>query len=237
MPTATAAKPVAPKPVPVPDGDFYQLIELLTPEEKAVVKKVRTYMEANVKPIINKYWSDDAFPFELLPSFKALGISGLGFEGYGCPGGSQLRRVGHDDTEVGGGHAAGGAGNRVAEDRRPRQTLTLLAFFLVPLTLGVWIRTAVPNFLAADISFETIILLGLFLGPGWATVGGLVLALPAAHHGEYLALPFDAEGLRRFVAIDHAVAHVGADHAVGDGAQGHPAQRLLGGQRLLVAVA
>ena len=61
-----------------------------------------------------------------------------------------------------------------AENRRPRQTLALLAFFLVPLTLGVWIRTTVPNFLAADISFETIILLGLFLGPGWAVLGGLV---------------------------------------------------------------
>ncbi len=78
------------------------------------------------------------------------------------------------------------------EDRRPRQTLALLAFFLVPLTLGVWIRTTVPNFLAADISFETIILLGLFLGPGWAMVGGAVLSAPALYHGEYLALPFNA---------------------------------------------
>src|SRR6201984_1299057 len=90
MPTATAAgKTATPKPVPVPNGDFYQLIDHLTPEEKAVVKKVRTYMETKVQPIINKYWSDDAFPFELLPSFKELGICGLGFEGYGCPGGSQ----------------------------------------------------------------------------------------------------------------------------------------------------
>jgi glutaryl-CoA dehydrogenase len=46
-------------------------------------------METRVQPIINKYWSDDAFPFELLPSFKELGIGGLGFEGYGCAGGSQ----------------------------------------------------------------------------------------------------------------------------------------------------
>ena len=59
-----------------------------------------------------------------------------------------------------------------AEQRRPRQTLALLAFFLVPLTLGVWIRIAVPNFLAADISFETVILLGLLLGPEWAMLGG-----------------------------------------------------------------
>ena len=79
-----------------------------------------------------------------------------------------------------------------AEHRRPRQTLGLLAFFLVPLTLGVWIRTSVPNFLAADISFETIILLGLLVGPRWAVLGGVVLAAPAIHHGEYLALPFNA---------------------------------------------
>jgi alkylation response protein AidB-like acyl-CoA dehydrogenase len=87
--TTVASKTTAPKPVPVPNADFYQLIELLTPEEKAVVTKVRTYMQAKVQPVINKYWSDDAFPFELLPSFKEIGIGGLGYEGYGCAGGSQ----------------------------------------------------------------------------------------------------------------------------------------------------
>ena len=90
MSTATATNQAAgSKPVPVPNGDFYQLVELLTPEERAVVGKVRTYMETKVQPIINKYWSDDAFPFEILPSFKELGIGGLGYEGYGCAGGSQ----------------------------------------------------------------------------------------------------------------------------------------------------
>ena len=78
-----------PKHAPVPNGDFYQLVDLLTPEDKAIVKKVRVFMETKVQPIINKYWSDDAFPFELLPSFKELGIGGLGYEGYGCAGGSQ----------------------------------------------------------------------------------------------------------------------------------------------------
>jgi two-component system LytT family sensor kinase len=79
-----------------------------------------------------------------------------------------------------------------AEHRRHRQTAALLAFFLVPLTLGVWVRTTVPNFLAADISFETTILLGLLLGPGWAALGGVVLSAPAVYHHEYLALPFNA---------------------------------------------
>jgi hypothetical protein len=36
---------------------------VLTAEEKAIVKKERTYMETEVQPIINRYWSDDAFPF------------------------------------------------------------------------------------------------------------------------------------------------------------------------------
>ncbi|QUS41962.1 acyl-CoA dehydrogenase [Tardiphaga alba] len=90
MPTAnTASRTTAPKPAPDASSDFYQLADLLTSEEKALVRKVRTYMETKVQPIINKYWSDDAFPFELLPSFKELGLGGLGFEGYGCAGGSQ----------------------------------------------------------------------------------------------------------------------------------------------------
>jgi two-component system LytT family sensor kinase len=78
-----------------------------------------------------------------------------------------------------------------AEKRSPRQTLALLAFLLVQLTVGVWLRFRVPNFLAADISFETIILLGLLIGPGWAMLGGAVLSVPAVLHHEYLALPFN----------------------------------------------
>ena len=106
-----------------------------------------------------------------------------------------------------------------AERRTPGQTLALLAFFLVPLTLGVWIRIEVPNFLAADISFATVILLGLLLGPGWAMLGGAVLAGPAVYHHEYLALPFNvalglAAGflvlvLTSFAPETDIVAHVG----------------------------
>ncbi len=78
-----------------------------------------------------------------------------------------------------------------ADRRRRAQTLGLLAFLLVPLTLGVWVRVTVPNFLAADISFETVILLGLLVGPGWAVLGGIVLSTPAVYNHEYLTLPFN----------------------------------------------
>jgi two-component system LytT family sensor kinase len=94
------------------------------------------------------------------------------------------------------------------EKRSHGQTSVLLAFLLIPLTLGVWVRTKVPNFQAADISFETVILLGLLVGPGWAMLGGVVLSVPAVLHHEYLALPFNAAlGLAagllgRFVEMD-----------------------------------
>src|SRR5476651_1936413 len=87
--TSSVAPPNKPLKLPKPNSDFFQLIDVLTDEESAILRKVRTYMEAKVQPIINKYWSDDAFPFELLPSFKELNLGGLGFEGYGCAGGSQ----------------------------------------------------------------------------------------------------------------------------------------------------
>ena len=77
-----------------------------------------------------------------------------------------------------------------AEHRQRRQTLILLGFFLVPLTLGVWVRLTVPNFLAADLSLETITLLGLLLGPGWAMLSALMMAVPAELRHEYLAGPF-----------------------------------------------
>src|SRR5499426_3783017 len=78
------------KPLPAPNSDFYEFAADLPAEEMAIVRKVREYMETKVQPIINKYWVEDSFPFELLPSFRELNIAGLGMNGYGCPGGSRL---------------------------------------------------------------------------------------------------------------------------------------------------
>jgi alkylation response protein AidB-like acyl-CoA dehydrogenase len=79
-----------PKPLPAPNSDFYELAETLPPEELAVVKQVRTFMQTKVAPIITKYWVEDAFPFELLPAIQELNIGGAGLKGYGCRGGSGL---------------------------------------------------------------------------------------------------------------------------------------------------
>src|SRR3984885_7884667 len=78
----------APKQLPAPNSDFYDLYETLNAEELATVKRVRAFMESKVAPVITKYWVEDAFPFELLPAVKELGIGGLAMNGYGCAGGS-----------------------------------------------------------------------------------------------------------------------------------------------------
>src|SRR5271170_87561 len=89
-PSAREVKGTAPKPLPAPNSDFYQLADTLNDEERALLKQVRTFMETKVAPIINKYWVEDAFPFELLPAFKELNLGGVGMQGYGCRGGSAL---------------------------------------------------------------------------------------------------------------------------------------------------
>jgi glutaryl-CoA dehydrogenase len=87
------------KPLPAPNSDFYEVYETLAPEDLAIVKRVRAFMETNVAPVATKYWIEDAFPFELLPAVKELGIGGLGMHGYGCAGGS-LALVGFVQMEI-----------------------------------------------------------------------------------------------------------------------------------------
>jgi alkylation response protein AidB-like acyl-CoA dehydrogenase len=95
MPTVTesvkqvnSAKQV--KPLPEPNVDFYELAETLPAEERATLKQVREFMQSKVAPVIDKYWAEDSFPFELLPALKDLKVMGAGLEGYGCRGGSAL---------------------------------------------------------------------------------------------------------------------------------------------------
>lgn len=77
----------------------------------------------------------------------------------------------------------------LAEHRTPRETVKLVAIICAPLVLGVLVRVKVPNFLAADLSFETAILLGVLVGPLAAMAGGAAMAVPALMHHEYWALP------------------------------------------------
>ncbi|WP_112996610.1 acyl-CoA dehydrogenase family protein [Hyphomicrobiales bacterium] len=79
MPSANLAKQAAEhKPLPTPHGDFYNIVDTLSADERVILDKVRAFMETKVAPIINKYWVADAFPFELIEPLKKLDIGGIG---------------------------------------------------------------------------------------------------------------------------------------------------------------
>jgi alkylation response protein AidB-like acyl-CoA dehydrogenase len=94
MDTATPMKAQESKrpspPLPAPNSDFYEVYETLIPEELAILKQVRVFLDTKLAPIINKHWVEDSFPFEVLPALKELNIGGIGLKGYGCRGGSAL---------------------------------------------------------------------------------------------------------------------------------------------------
>src|SRR4029453_152126 len=72
----------APKPLPIPHGDFYDIEGTLSSDERAILDKVRAFMAAKVAPIINDYWVRDAFPFDLIEPLKELDIGGLNVGNY-----------------------------------------------------------------------------------------------------------------------------------------------------------
>lgn len=76
--------------LPLPNSDFYQIKDELSEAERNKLAEVRAFVENKVNPIVNEHWKNDSFPFELVPEFAKLGIAGVGYEGFGCPGGSTL---------------------------------------------------------------------------------------------------------------------------------------------------
>ena len=67
-------------------SDFYDLEALLPDDERALLHRVRAFMDTQVEPVINDYWTRAEFPHELIPVLAELGIAGNPYEGYGCPG-------------------------------------------------------------------------------------------------------------------------------------------------------
>jgi glutaryl-CoA dehydrogenase len=73
-----------------PDADFYALESLLDEGGREVLRRVREFMEKSVQPVITDYWIRAEFPHDLVPGMARLGIAGIGYQGYGCPGGGSL---------------------------------------------------------------------------------------------------------------------------------------------------
>ena len=72
------------------DADFYALESLLDDDGRALLLRVREFMEKSVQPVINRYWTREEFPFELVPGMAELDIAGMAYDGYGCPGGGNV---------------------------------------------------------------------------------------------------------------------------------------------------
>ncbi|MGQ1795656.1 acyl-CoA dehydrogenase family protein [Kocuria oceani] len=83
--TATAARTSV-----LEDHDIYRLDARLTAEERAIRDRVRAFVDAEVRPVINDYWERAEFPFELVPKLAELGVAGTVIEGHGCPGMSRM---------------------------------------------------------------------------------------------------------------------------------------------------
>ncbi|HEX6350996.1 MAG TPA: acyl-CoA dehydrogenase family protein [Candidatus Dormibacteraeota bacterium] len=60
--------------------------ELLTSREREVRDRVREFSDREVIPMINDYWEEAEFPFEIVPKLARLEVAGGTTKGYGCPG-------------------------------------------------------------------------------------------------------------------------------------------------------
>jgi glutaryl-CoA dehydrogenase len=83
---ATAHAKHKDRPLPAPNGDFYDVASMLSPEEQAIRLRVREFMVREVAPIANDFWLRGEFPHHLVPGLAELDIAGLTFKGYGFPG-------------------------------------------------------------------------------------------------------------------------------------------------------
>jgi glutaryl-CoA dehydrogenase len=64
-------------------ADFYNYEALLPDEERKILLNARTFMRDEVKPLVNENWARGEFPVELIGKFRASGLAGLPYEGYG----------------------------------------------------------------------------------------------------------------------------------------------------------
>ena len=67
-------------------ADFYNLDELLTPEERQLRDRVRIWVQDRFLPVVTQHYRDGTFPMELVPELAGLGAFGPSIKGYGCGG-------------------------------------------------------------------------------------------------------------------------------------------------------
>lgn len=71
-------------------SDILGIDGLLSPDERAIRDRVRTFVDAELRPHIADWFDRAHFPVELAPALGRLGVLGMELEGYGCPGRSAV---------------------------------------------------------------------------------------------------------------------------------------------------
>jgi glutaryl-CoA dehydrogenase len=61
-------------------SDFYGFENALTDPEKDVIMRLRDYLEAEVRPIVNDHWARAEFPFAVVKGLANLGLFGMPWE-------------------------------------------------------------------------------------------------------------------------------------------------------------
>src|SRR3954467_64920 len=77
------------------------------------------------------------------------------------------------------------------EERTVSEKIEMVLFVGVPYALGVVVRGTVKNFLAADLAFESSILMGVIAGRTAGVVGGILVSLPQLAMHEWANLPLN----------------------------------------------
>ena len=65
------------KTLPQANSDFYAIGTTISEEDQAFLRQVRTFLEAEVAPVITEYWIREELPHQLLPKIAELHIMGL----------------------------------------------------------------------------------------------------------------------------------------------------------------
>lgn len=78
------------------------------------------------------------------------------------------------------------------EVRSTRQQINIVLFVGIPVALGVWVRAVVPNFKAADVAFESAIIVGVMGGRLAGVALAALCAVPEFWRHEFLAFPLNA---------------------------------------------
>jgi len=68
------------------DLDFYNLDELLSPEDQMTRNSVRQFVQREVMTNVERHFAGESFPLDLIPKIAELGIFGANLHGYGCAG-------------------------------------------------------------------------------------------------------------------------------------------------------